>query len=1147
MARPEPRTLLRHIRHLAGPCATAELSDRDLLERFAGRHDEAAFAALVQRRGPLVLQVCRRLLRQEQDAEDVFQATFLVLAKKAGAVRWSDSIAPWLYGVACRLALKARAEAVRRRRQERQAATERIATRPEDLSWREAAAILEEELGRLPERYRAPLLLCCWEGKARDEAARLLGWTVGAVKGRLERGRELLRRRLIRRGVALSAALTAVALAQSSVPGALADATVRTALGAAATVPPTVAGLADAALKALTAAKVKAAGVLLAVVFFAAGAGVWTHQAFRGQPTQEAAADDHPPAPAEGADEDEPPAVAPPAPPEKAVEEKPPEEKPPAPLPWPRADRAGDPLPAGVAERFGTVRFRQADAIQLLAFSPDGKMLATAGGWADPHVYLWDAATGKELHRFELQATSLAFSPGGEMLAAWGASKVAPKQAGLRLWNTKSGALLKELTGKLTDKGPRKPNLLSFSTDGSRLWAFGPGEAGVWEFARRDSFVPSRLVDAPVAAVAGGKAPKYQFLAVARRGGIEGINDEGKGDALLTLDRGTEFTTLAYADNILAGGTAKGAIHVWEVIGGKAKELGSWHSPGGTLLALATADSKDGPRVTSVSAHGNGVEVRVWDPKTAKELSLVKLDGSPAHRAGNDPIKAILSPDGKRVAVAEVEGQCVRLWDAGSGKELALSLGHEGPVRQVAFLPDGKTAASFGADGVLWLWPIGAPGPPRRVGEASRSVQATAISPDGKLAAVVRHQNVIGVFDVVSGKPVHVLDSHPVSSLAFAPDGKSLASGSGSGLATGPDIWRLADKSRQSLGDERLSILDLAYSPDGKLLATADALGVIGLWDVSTGQKVRTLLSPGGQWRHALAFDPPGKVLAVASQAADSVTLYDVATGAELRRCRRPGALIQSLAFARGGRLLVAGSDEGLTLWEVASGAQVLHLTGHRGPVNAVAVSPDGNRVLSGSTDTTVLLWDLAAAWRETAPGPPPGKKPPTPEELCLDLRDDGAIAYRAVWALAALRDKALPALKKELLSAETGEDAERVRRLVADLDDADPKVRNRALEGLRPVGAPAEPVLRKALESAKSDKLRSRLRGFLAELEADGVINPAADGRHAARAADLLELMGTAEARKLLEELAKTGRTAALQREAKAALDRARADRPAP
>ena len=331
MARPQLRTLLRHIRHVAGPCAPAKLSDRDLLERFAGRREEAAFAALVQRHGPLVLHVCRRLLRHEQDAEDVFQATFLVLARKAGAVRWRDSIASWLHAVAYRLALKARVEYARRQRQEQRAAKSRPATTVDELSWREATAILEEELGRLPDRYRAPLLLCCWEGKARDEAARLLGWTTGTVKGRLERGRELLRRRLIRRGVALSAGLVAVGLVRGGVPVALAGATVRIALAAGA-VPPAVAGLADAALRALTAAKVKAAGVLLVIALLATGAGVWTHQSLTGRPVEQAAADDAPVAPPEEADEDE----APPAPPEIPAEEKPPEEKPPTPLPWPR-------------------------------------------------------------------------------------------------------------------------------------------------------------------------------------------------------------------------------------------------------------------------------------------------------------------------------------------------------------------------------------------------------------------------------------------------------------------------------------------------------------------------------------------------------------------------------------------------------------------------------------------------------------------------------------------------------------------------------------------------------------------------------------------------------------------------------------------
>jgi RNA polymerase sigma factor (sigma-70 family) len=1142
MARPQLRTLLRHIHHVAGPCAPAELSDRDLLERFAGRREEAAFAALVQRHGPLVLGVCRRLLRHEQDAEDVFQATFLVLARKAGSVRWRDSIASWLHAVAHRLALKARAECARRLRQEQRAAKSRPGTTADELSWREATAILEEELGRLPDRYRAPLLLCCWEGKARDEAARLLGWTTGTVKGRLERGRELLRRRLVRRGVALSAGLLAVGLVRGGVPVALAGATVRLALAAEA-VPPAVAGLADAALRALTAAKFKAVGVLLVVALLATGAGVWTHQALTGRPVEQAAADDDAPAaPPEQADEDEAPATAPPAPPEKAAEEKPPEEKPPAPLPWPRADRDGDPLPAGVAQRFGTTRFRHANAVQLVAFSPDGKLLAT-GGPASPHVCLWDATTGKELRRFEIQATCLTFSPGGEMLAVIGFGKAPLKRPGLRIWNTKSGILWKEVT----DRAPRKPDLLSFSADGARLWAFGQGEVAVWQTGKRDAFAPGPTVLPRAMAAAGWRRLTLQILAVATPNGIFCIEDDGKNKDPFTLRVGTEFRTIAFADGLLAGGTAKGDVHLWEVSPGATKPRGNWHNPGGTPLALAVADCRDGPRVMSVSAHVKGVEVRNWDPINKKEISLVKLEGLSAQNPGSAPIKVVLSPDGKRVAVAEPASSCVRLWDATTGKELSTSPGHTAAVRQVAFLPDGKAVASFGADGALLVWQVGSEGQPRQVTGPDRLVQATAISPDGKLAAVARSPNSIDVRDMATGNSVTVIDNEPVSCLAFAPDGKSLALGSGTATATGPEIWLLADKSRRALGGEKGQVFNLAYSPDGKLLATDEAL-TIGLWDVAADRKVWTLSTPGSGLRNPLAFDPTGRVLAGASQGGDSVTLYDVATGRDLRRCRRPGSLIQSLAFARGGRLLVVGDEEGLTLWEVATGAQVLHLAGHTGTVNAVAVSPDGNRILSGSADTTVLLWDLAAAWKETTPlNVLPGKKPPTPGELCQDLHDDGATAYRAVWALAAQRDRALPALKKEMLGTLTKEDAERVGRLVADLDDAAPKVRVRALEGLHRVGAPAEPALRKALEGAKSEKLQARLRGLLAELEADGVIDPARDAVQAARAVDLAELIGTAEARRLLEAAARDGRTWPLQQEAKAALARTRHDKPTP
>src|SRR4051812_5492279 len=188
------------------------LSDEQLLERFLAHRDETAFAALMQRHGPMVLGVCRAVLRHPQDAEDAAQSTFLVLAKKAAAIRQHSSLASWLHGVAYRLAMKARAAQVRASQEQRPG---RPSPSPmDDLTWRGLRQGLHEDLRRLPESYRLPLVLCSLEGQTQDEAARRLGWTTGMVKGRLDRGRALLRRRLTRRGLTLAVPLLATSLAQ---------------------------------------------------------------------------------------------------------------------------------------------------------------------------------------------------------------------------------------------------------------------------------------------------------------------------------------------------------------------------------------------------------------------------------------------------------------------------------------------------------------------------------------------------------------------------------------------------------------------------------------------------------------------------------------------------------------------------------------------------------------------------------------------------------------------------------------------------------------------------------------------------------------------------------------------------------------------
>ncbi len=209
------------------------LSDGQLLEAFLSRHEEVAFAALVRRHGPMVFGVCRRVLGNRHDAEDAFQATFLVLLRKASSIRPRQAVGPWLHGVAQRTALRRRTARARRRTKERQAGQERRADPvPGEEDWR---LLLDEELNRLPEKYRVPLVLCDLQGRTHKEAARELGWPLGTVSGRLWRGRDLLARRLTRRGLTLSAAVLGAAFAENAAFAGIASPLIRATMNLART------------------------------------------------------------------------------------------------------------------------------------------------------------------------------------------------------------------------------------------------------------------------------------------------------------------------------------------------------------------------------------------------------------------------------------------------------------------------------------------------------------------------------------------------------------------------------------------------------------------------------------------------------------------------------------------------------------------------------------------------------------------------------------------------------------------------------------------------------------------------------------------------------------------------------------------------
>jgi RNA polymerase sigma factor (sigma-70 family) len=279
--------ILRYLRQLAAMHGHGRFSDAELLQRVVAEHDEGAFEAILSRHGPMVLGVCRRVLHHCEDAEDCFQATFLVLARQSALISKRQSLGCWLHGVAQRLALKAKADARRRRVSEARRAVLTPEIPQSKMMWHEIAPILDEELRRMAETFRAPLVLCYLEGKTRDEAAQQLGWSLRTLMRRLERGRRQLRQRLIRRGVTISAALLTTGLGNSAsagVPATLADATVRAVMlitaGRAATsvVSANIAALTEGLVKALFLAKVKAATMFIVATGLLAGSflvSVW--------------------------------------------------------------------------------------------------------------------------------------------------------------------------------------------------------------------------------------------------------------------------------------------------------------------------------------------------------------------------------------------------------------------------------------------------------------------------------------------------------------------------------------------------------------------------------------------------------------------------------------------------------------------------------------------------------------------------------------------------------------------------------------------------------------------------------------------------------------------------------------------------------
>jgi WD40 repeat protein len=865
-----------------------------------------------------------------------------------------------------------------------------------------------------------------------------------------------------------------------------------------------------------------------------------------------------------------------------------------------RTDTRGDPLPPSARSRLGTLRWRHSAGVLYVAYTPDGKQILSAS--QDGTLRLWEVDTGREVRRLGKEVTApnmnggpvdanawLAYSRGlitSAAIAPDGKSAVSTVQEGtITHWDLASGQAIRQFKAS----NPTGIFALALSPDGkllvtlghdqiARLWDLAEGKE-LRKFNEQPNNQPRRLF------FRGGPGAHVFFAAdgaTVYAGAMELENNRynavvkrwetATGKELPTL-KGPQggYQSLAFAPDgkTFIWGDNTGTFRVWDLA--EAKEVRTFGGAQQGGFANALAFSADGKQLAARSYDGT---IHLWDVAAGKELrqlgaQLNAQNFGFAVYGGFALSNMAFAPDGKYLA-SGVGGNTVGQWETATGKKRDSSGGHHGPVFNLAVSADGQTVATRASDNSVHLWDS-TTGKETKQFVVPSAVNVAAFSQDGRRLLLGGYDLTLRLWDVEAGKELHQWrvpqtanlfgGNNMIVCVALSPDGKVAATRGGDQVirlwdpVSGKELRHIIEMPEGTganvffaAHNNNMPAPRLTFAPDGATIAALPLEGTlielntgrqtpldatIRLWDTTTGKLVRRFDTPKNK-PAAFAFSRDGGTLATGN-GDSTMSLWEVASGKE-RFSFKTGAAgsLMAVAFAPDGKTLTgAGQGQTIGIWDALNGTELAQLKGHQGAVVSLAFAADGKTLVSGGWDTTALVWDLAVERKHSLAE----LNAQQADALWADLASgDARRAFDALRSfLAAPRQTTM--LMQERLRPVAPLDEQHVARLLSDLDSNVFIVRQRATNELENLGERIEPDLKRVLTDATTLELRLRIERLLEKLTSGAA--PAPEVLRTLRAVEVLERIGTPEARQILDSLTHGAAGARLTRQAKATLER--------